>query len=109
MIFLLKEKLMLMLTGYTDQYGTQRSQHLQCGHGPINENAISSLPQNGSADQKLTIEGKPGIGKTTVIRKLISRRENTGGFYTEEIREGGKRKGFKIITLDGKKSILPQM
>jgi len=29
-----------------------------------------------------------------------------GGFYTQEIREGEVRKGFKIITLDGKEGIL---
>jgi nucleoside-triphosphatase len=31
---------------------------------------------------------------------------DAGGFFTEEIRERGIRKGFKIITLDGKEGIL---
>jgi nucleoside-triphosphatase len=30
----------------------------------------------------------------------------TGGFYTQEIREAGVRKGFEIITLDGQRGIL---
>jgi nucleoside-triphosphatase len=29
-----------------------------------------------------------------------------GGFYTQEIRKGGERVGFKIITLDGKQAVL---
>lgn len=29
-----------------------------------------------------------------------------GGFYTEEVRSGGVREGFKLVTLDGKEAIL---
>jgi nucleoside-triphosphatase THEP1 len=29
-----------------------------------------------------------------------------GGFYTEEIRTGGIRQGFKLVTLDGQEAIL---
>lgn len=29
-----------------------------------------------------------------------------GGFYTEEIQEGGKRLGFRLVTLTGEKAIL---
>jgi nucleoside-triphosphatase len=53
------------------------------------------------------LTGKPGTGKTTVIRKALSYfRARAGGFYTEEIRESYIRKGFKIITLDGRESVL---
>jgi len=31
---------------------------------------------------------------------------NCGGFYTEEVREGGQRVGFKIVTLEGEEGIL---
>jgi len=57
----------------------------------------------------LLITGKPGIGKTTLIKKLIdaSGREKFAGFYTEEVHdEKGERQGFKIVTLSGKEGIL---
>lgn len=55
----------------------------------------------------ILITGKPGIGKTTLIRKLVSSIPfSKGGFYTEEIREGKGRIGFSLTTLDGKQSIL---
>jgi nucleoside-triphosphatase len=31
---------------------------------------------------------------------------HAGGFYTDEIRNGGRRQGFKIVTLDGQEGIL---
>ena len=53
------------------------------------------------------LTGKPGSGKTTVIREAIAGSEiKAGGFYTEEIRNGGVRQGFRIITLDGQQSVL---
>ncbi|NOY63859.1 MAG: NTPase [Nitrospirae bacterium] len=53
--------------------------------------------------RNILITGKPGIGKTTLIRTLVSRltRFNPRGFYTEEIRKDGKRRGFVIRRLDG--------
>ena len=33
-------------------------------------------------------------------------KERAGGFITREIREGGVRKGFKIVTLDGDEALL---
>jgi len=59
---------------------------------------------------KIFLTGRPGIGKTTIIKKWISEiLEQTGGFYTEEIREKGKRIGFKIKTIDGKEGILAEI
>jgi nucleoside-triphosphatase len=53
------------------------------------------------------LTGSPGSGKTTAIQKVLSRLpRNANGFITKEIREGGKRKGFKIITMDGAEDIL---
>lgn len=55
----------------------------------------------------ILITGKPGIGKTTLIKKIV---ENTslpkGGFYTEEIRTAGKRTGFILKTFDGREATL---
>jgi nucleoside-triphosphatase len=53
------------------------------------------------------LTGSPGTGKTTVIRQVIAGSEfKAGGFYTEEIRSGGTRQGFRIITLDGQDAVL---
>ena len=55
----------------------------------------------------LLLSGKPGTGKTSLIKEAIDRvKIEAGGFYTQEIRSGGVRQGFKIITLDGKEAIL---
>ncbi len=53
------------------------------------------------------VTGVPGIGKTTLIRNLCEHLAslNPEGFYTEEIREGGIRKGFAMASLDGKRSV----
>ncbi len=57
--------------------------------------------------RNVLLTGKPGIGKTTLIRKVINLLgEKAGGFYTEETREGGARAGFKIKTLDGREGVL---
>ncbi len=58
--------------------------------------------------KNLLITGKPGIGKTTFIEKLANRlpKDIYQGFYTEEIREKGRRVGFKIATFEGKEQTL---
>lgn len=55
----------------------------------------------------LIITGPPSIGKTTLIKKVLSRIPcEVGGFYTQEIRRGNTRLGFKIITTQGKEQTL---
>ena len=55
----------------------------------------------------LLLTGRPGIGKTTVIKAVAeSLGEKAGGFYTEEIRGPGGRKGFCLVALDGDKTIM---
>lgn len=50
--------------------------------------------------QALLLTGRPGIGKTTVIREVARRLgARAGGFYTEEIRTAGKRTGFRLVGL----------
>ncbi len=52
------------------------------------------------------ITGRPGIGKTTMIKRLIKDLKlDAGGFYTEEIREQGIRKGFRIRSISGEEGI----
>ncbi|MDT8357075.1 MAG: nucleoside-triphosphatase [Methanomicrobiaceae archaeon] len=54
------------------------------------------------------LTGIPGVGKTTVIRRLaeILHPVRPAGFYTEEIRDGGLRVGFLLVSLDGPREIL---
>lgn len=55
----------------------------------------------------LLLTGKPGTGKTAIIKEAIARAKiKAGGFYTEEIRVGRRRQGFRIIGLDGREAIL---
>ena len=58
--------------------------------------------------KNLLITGLPGVGKTTLIQKLSEALEGLHpvGFYTEEIREGGERKGFELISLEGTRGLL---
>jgi nucleoside-triphosphatase len=58
--------------------------------------------------KNLLITGPPGIGKTTLVKKLSEKfpHSHSAGFYTEEIREKGVRKGFSLMSLHGAKSIL---
>ena len=49
---------------------------------------------------KILLEGRPGVGKTTlaiaILDALADRGVEVGGFTTEEIRERGGRVGFAI-------------
>lgn len=58
--------------------------------------------------KNILITGNPGVGKTTLIRNIISKLNvPAGGFYTSEVRDGdGKRWGFKITSLDGIEGIM---
>jgi nucleoside-triphosphatase len=56
---------------------------------------------------KVLLTGRPGCGKTTLIKRVINELAlPAGGFYTEEIRERGRRVGFKIVTLESKEAVL---
>ncbi len=53
------------------------------------------------------LTGKPGTGKTSLIKQAVADLElKAGGFYTEEIRSGGTRLGFRLVTLEGHEAIL---
>jgi nucleoside-triphosphatase len=57
--------------------------------------------------QKILLTGRPGCGKTTLVKRVVhALAPSAGGFYTEEVREHGARVGFKIVTLDGKEALL---
>ncbi len=53
------------------------------------------------------VTGPPGCGKTTLIRRAVAELNvPAAGFYTEEIRSGGRREGFALVTLDGRRATL---
>lgn len=55
----------------------------------------------------ILLSGKPGIGKTSLIKRIIPLLGmDAGGFFTEEIRVMDRRMGFRIVTLDGSDGIL---
>ncbi|GBC78192.1 Nucleoside-triphosphatase THEP1 [bacterium HR08] len=56
----------------------------------------------------LLITGRPGVGKTTLIRQVAERlAPHAAGFYTLEVRDAtGHRVGFEIVTLDGERRLL---
>lgn len=53
------------------------------------------------------VTGPPGIGKTTLIRQVVSTmRMRAAGFYTEDLQSSGIREGFRIVTLEGDIALL---
>lgn len=57
--------------------------------------------------KNILITGRPGVGKTTAIKKVLSALDiKPRGFYTEEIRAGKERKGFRVKTFGGRDCIL---
>jgi nucleoside-triphosphatase len=57
---------------------------------------------------KTLITGKPGVGKTTLVQKIIDRMRsiNMAGFLTTEIRDRKSRLGFELQGLNGDRRIL---
>ncbi|MFX0198571.1 MAG: NTPase [Candidatus Hodarchaeota archaeon] len=55
----------------------------------------------------ILVTGPPRCGKSTLIERVVRKIEKpVTGFFTLEIKEQGKRVGFSIITIDGKKGVL---
>jgi nucleoside-triphosphatase len=59
---------------------------------------------------KILLEGRPGVGKTTVARRLAEHLREAGtslrGFTTEEMHEGRRRVGFAVETFGGERATL---
>jgi nucleoside-triphosphatase len=59
---------------------------------------------------RLLVEARPGAGKTTAFRRLAELLRESGtavaGFTTEELREGRRRVGFFVESLEGPREIL---
>ena len=56
----------------------------------------------------LLLTGPPGVGKTTVIRRVaeLLKGRRLGGFYTAELREGGERLGFRLFGFGGPEVVI---
>jgi nucleoside-triphosphatase len=55
----------------------------------------------------ILLTGWPGVGKTTALRRIVEGLEGSaGGFYTREVRTGGRRTGFELVTLEGERALL---
>jgi len=61
-----------------------------------------------SKSAKILLTGLPGCGKTTAVMQIIESLncKKVAGFYTQEIREKDKRKGFSWARLDGATGVL---
>ncbi|MBI3550831.1 MAG: hypothetical protein HY078_17485 [Elusimicrobia bacterium] len=61
----------------------------------------------GRGAKNLIVSGTPGVGKTSLLKECLSPyRDVAGGFYTEQILEGGKRMGFRVVSLSGESKVL---
>lgn len=69
------------------------------------------MAQEGRAIRHVFLTGRPGVGKTTAVRRVASLLQERGvaaqGFFTEECRQHagrrGGRTGFDIVALDGRR------
>jgi nucleoside-triphosphatase len=53
------------------------------------------------------LTGPPGVGKTTVVRRVAEKlKPRPEGFYTEEVRQEKVRRGFRAVTFDGNVSTI---
>ena len=58
--------------------------------------------------RRILLTGRPGVGKTTLVRQVVAAGVPVaGGFLTEEIRKGGRRLGFRVRDVhSGREGIL---
>ena len=58
----------------------------------------------------MLLEGRPGAGKTTAVRRLAGLLQSAGvslaGFTTEELRVAGQRVGFAVEDISGTRAVL---
>jgi nucleoside-triphosphatase len=59
---------------------------------------------------KLLVEGRPGVGKTTLVKRVVDCLQRAGlgvcGFTTSEMRIAGRRVGFEVDPIGGRTEVL---
>jgi len=64
------------------------------------------MPEARVVTEKILLTGRPGCGKTTLIKRIVNNLPRcAGGFFTEELRAGSSPTAFKIVTLDGEQAV----
>ena len=67
-------------------------------------------PPNGTAPLCIAVTGDPGCGKTTLLRRVAAELQEeltVAGLYTEELRRGGARVGFRFVDIaTGRRELL---
>ncbi|XP_068423237.1 cancer-related nucleoside-triphosphatase homolog isoform X2 [Clinocottus analis] len=75
--------------------------------------AAARRPASSEMFKHVFLTGPPGVGKTTLVQKaceaLVSSGAAAEGFYTEEVREGGRRVGFDVVTVTGERGHLSRI
>lgn len=84
------------------------SRRRKCGNGLYGISEDSGRANGVFFTVSLLLTGRPGSGKTTALcaaaRKLAGFRLQ--GFYTEEIRVGSARRGFRLSTFEGEEAVI---
>jgi nucleoside-triphosphatase len=63
-----------------------------------------------SPPKNLLLTGPPGCGKTTVVERLADCLDlRLAGFYTAEVRQGGRRVGFEAVGWHGRRATLARL
>ncbi|XP_009889465.1 PREDICTED: cancer-related nucleoside-triphosphatase [Charadrius vociferus] len=98
--------------GRTSETATDREGPVPPRPPPEPSGPSGSRPRGGKTRvRRQTPPG--GVGKTTLIQKVTQALKSSGipidGFYTEEVREGGRRTGFDVVTLSGKRGPLSRV
>ncbi|KAB2074941.1 hypothetical protein ERO13_A07G171100v2 [Gossypium hirsutum] len=79
---------------------------VSAAHGSVESGTMAGV------GKCILVTGPPGVGKTTLIMRICENLKLSNpsiklqGFYSQEIRQGGERVGFEVVTLDGRRARL---